>query len=85
MKTNTKMQPNSKLSDEGQSMTVTPNKPKRGQPTASLPIPETNQKFNWKNCWYPITFLQDLPKDRPYRAFLSTTNLWSYSETKMVS
>jgi len=28
--------------------------------------PETSQEFNWKNCWYPITFLQDLPKNRPY-------------------
>lgn len=47
-------------------MTVTPNKPETGQTTATLPIPETNQEFNWKNCWYPITFLQDLPEDRPY-------------------
>lgn len=21
--------------------------------------------FDWRNCWYPVTFLQDLPKDRP--------------------
>lgn len=34
--------------------------------TATLPIPEADQTFNWKNCWYPIAFLQDLPKDRPY-------------------
>ena len=66
MKTNTKTRPNSKSSDEDKSVTVTPNKPETGQPTATLPIPETNQEFNWKNCWYPITFVQDLPKDRPY-------------------
>ena len=47
-------------------MTITPNKPKREQSTTSLPKSETEQQFNWKNCWYPVTFLQDLPKDRPY-------------------
>lgn len=47
-------------------MTLTPNKPETGQPTATLPIPETDQEFNWRNCWYPVTLLQDLPKDRPY-------------------
>jgi len=36
------------------------------QPTATLPILEADQTFNWKNCWYPVAFLQDLPKDRPY-------------------
>ena len=47
-------------------MTITPNKPKTEQPIVTLPKPETNQEFNWRNCWYPVTFLQDLPKDRPY-------------------
>ncbi len=47
-------------------MTVAPNKPETRQPTATLAIPEINQEFHWKNCWYPVTFLQDLPKDRPY-------------------
>lgn len=27
---------------------------------------ETDQKFTWQNCWYPIIFVQDLPKHRPY-------------------
>jgi phenylpropionate dioxygenase-like ring-hydroxylating dioxygenase large terminal subunit len=21
--------------------------------------------FDWRNCWYPVTFLDDLPRDRP--------------------
>ncbi len=36
------------------------------QPTATLPIPEREQGFNWKHCWYPITFVQDLSTNRPY-------------------
>lgn len=47
-------------------MTITPNKPNAEQSIVTLPEPETNQEFNWINCWYPVTFLQDLPKDRPY-------------------
>lgn len=27
---------------------------------------EIDQKFNWRNCWYPIIFVQDLSKRRPY-------------------
>ncbi|HEY9614861.1 Rieske 2Fe-2S domain-containing protein [Allocoleopsis sp.] len=34
--------------------------------TAPLAVPENDQTFNWKNCWYPITFLQDLPSSCPY-------------------
>lgn len=33
--------------------------------TATLPIPK-EEGFKWKHCWYPVTFSQDLPKDRPY-------------------
>jgi len=36
------------------------------QNTATLPIPEVGQTFNWRNCWYPVTFVQDLPSYRPY-------------------
>ena len=36
------------------------------QSTATSPIPEAEQTFNWKNCWYPVTFLQDLPENRLY-------------------
>ena len=36
------------------------------QPTSNLPITEEEQQFNWRNCWYPVTFVQDLPKNRPY-------------------
>ncbi len=41
-------------------MTLTPNKPE------TAPLPEAEQEFNWKNCWYPVTFSQDLPNNRPY-------------------
>lgn len=38
----------------------------RAQQTVNAPMPEAEQGFNWRNCWYPVAFLQDLPKDRPY-------------------
>ncbi|NES81577.1 MAG: Rieske 2Fe-2S domain-containing protein [Moorea sp. SIO2B7] len=47
-------------------MTIIPDKPKTEQPTATLPSSEVEQQFNWKNCWYPVTFLKDLPNNRPY-------------------
>ncbi|MFB2970991.1 Rieske 2Fe-2S domain-containing protein [Aerosakkonema sp. BLCC-F183] len=37
---------------------------------AQKTVNETNldveQSFNWKHCWYPVAFIQDLPKNRPY-------------------
>ncbi len=48
-------------------MTVDTKTQDAAQLTATLPIPEPDSAFNWKNCWYPIAFLQDLPKDQPYR------------------
>jgi phenylpropionate dioxygenase-like ring-hydroxylating dioxygenase large terminal subunit len=36
------------------------------QQTSTLPIPEVEQTFNWRQCWYPVTFLKDLPPHRPY-------------------
>ncbi len=44
-------------------MTVIPEE----QAIAPLPTPASEEKFNWQNCWYPVTFVQDLAKDRPYR------------------
>ncbi|HEY9905051.1 MAG TPA: Rieske 2Fe-2S domain-containing protein [Candidatus Sericytochromatia bacterium] len=38
----------------------------QAQKTATVPRLEGNPEFNWKHCWYPVTFVQDLPKDRPY-------------------
>lgn len=35
--------------------------------TESAPVPEGERGFNWRQCWYPVAFVQDLPKDRPYR------------------
>jgi phenylpropionate dioxygenase-like ring-hydroxylating dioxygenase large terminal subunit len=40
--------------------------------TDTLPISKINLEsqlepaFNWKNCWYPVAFLEDLAKDRPH-------------------
>ncbi|MDJ0713983.1 MAG: Rieske 2Fe-2S domain-containing protein [Prochloraceae cyanobacterium] len=41
-------------------MTLTSNKPE------TTPVSEAQQEFNWRNCWYPVTFTQDLPKNLPY-------------------
>jgi phenylpropionate dioxygenase-like ring-hydroxylating dioxygenase large terminal subunit len=38
----------------------------QAQKTAIVPRLEGNPEFNWKHCWYPVTFVQDLPKERPY-------------------
>jgi nitrite reductase/ring-hydroxylating ferredoxin subunit len=27
--------------------------------------PAANEAFDWQNCWYPVTFLQDLSRDFP--------------------
>ncbi|WP_017720421.1 aromatic ring-hydroxylating dioxygenase subunit alpha [Kamptonema formosum] len=35
--------------------------------TESAPVPERERGFNWRLCWYPVAFVQDLPKDRAYR------------------
>ncbi|BAZ51392.1 Rieske [2Fe-2S] domain-containing protein [Nostoc sp. NIES-4103] len=34
--------------------------------TSTWAIPEETQQFNWRQCWYPVCFLQDLPAKRPY-------------------
>ncbi|MGB3509548.1 MAG: Rieske 2Fe-2S domain-containing protein [Microcoleaceae cyanobacterium] len=47
-------------------MTLIPNIPEIFTPTDITPTPEIDEEFNWRNCWYPITFIQDLPSNRPY-------------------
>ncbi|BAY31282.1 hypothetical protein NIES2107_31410 [Nostoc carneum NIES-2107] len=47
-------------------MTITPNQQETEHGIVSLPISETSQEFNWRNCWYPVTFIKDLPINRPY-------------------
>ncbi|HEY9611997.1 Rieske 2Fe-2S domain-containing protein, partial [Allocoleopsis sp.] len=47
-------------------MTVEINTLEAVKSTSTLPIVEQEQEFNWRHCWYPVTFLQDLPKNRPY-------------------
>jgi phenylpropionate dioxygenase-like ring-hydroxylating dioxygenase large terminal subunit len=42
-------------------MTVTPQKPENIESPS-----QPGSQFNWKNCWYPVTFIQDFPSDRPY-------------------
>ncbi|AFZ19391.1 aromatic ring-hydroxylating dioxygenase subunit alpha [Allocoleopsis franciscana] len=47
-------------------MTVEIKTPQAAQPTATLPLAEQEEEFNWRQCWYPVTFVQDLPENRPY-------------------
>jgi phenylpropionate dioxygenase-like ring-hydroxylating dioxygenase large terminal subunit len=35
-------------------------------PTSTFETLEEKQEFNWRQCWYPITFVKDLPSDRPH-------------------
>ncbi|MFN6570303.1 Rieske 2Fe-2S domain-containing protein [Dendronalium sp. ChiSLP03b] len=35
-------------------------------PTSNYDTSEEKQEFNWRQCWYPVCFVQDLPKDRSY-------------------
>ncbi|WP_375503904.1 Rieske 2Fe-2S domain-containing protein [uncultured Nostoc sp.] len=35
-------------------------------PTSTFETLEEKQEFNWRQCWYPVTFVQDLPTDRPH-------------------
>ncbi|MEH2013226.1 aromatic ring-hydroxylating dioxygenase subunit alpha [Nostoc sp.] len=35
-------------------------------PTSTFETPEEKQEFNWRQCWYPVTFVQDLPANRPH-------------------
>ncbi|MEH2316426.1 aromatic ring-hydroxylating dioxygenase subunit alpha [Nostoc sp.] len=35
-------------------------------PTSSFETPEQKQEFNWRQCWYPVAFVQHLPANRPY-------------------
>ncbi len=36
------------------------------EPTLPAPTPDSTAIFNWRHCWYPIAFVQDLPPDRPH-------------------
>ncbi|MDJ0580582.1 hypothetical protein [Crocosphaera sp.] len=47
-------------------MTLASKQPITEQVTATSLLSEIEEQFNWKECWYPVTFVQDLPKDRPY-------------------
>jgi len=31
--------------------------------------------FDWENCWYPVSFLEDLPRDRPSQVSIYDTGL----------
>ncbi|MEH2358519.1 aromatic ring-hydroxylating dioxygenase subunit alpha [Nostoc sp.] len=35
-------------------------------PTSTLETLEEKQEFNWRQCWYPVAFVKDLPANRPY-------------------
>lgn len=47
-------------------MTVKAKIREAAQETDTSPIPDSEPSFNWRQCWYPVSFVQDLPKDRPY-------------------
>ncbi len=47
-------------------MTIAPHQPDSAQSTNPLSDPKFESEFNWRNCWYPVCFRQDFPKDRPY-------------------
>ncbi|MEH2181365.1 aromatic ring-hydroxylating dioxygenase subunit alpha [Nostoc sp.] len=36
------------------------------RPTSTFDTPDQKQEFNWRQCWYPVSFVQDLPANRPY-------------------
>ena len=46
-------------------MTVTNLRPEVIPPTAAEPIQSPEPEFDWRQCWYPVAFVQDLPKNRP--------------------
>ncbi|MBW4645567.1 MAG: aromatic ring-hydroxylating dioxygenase subunit alpha [Goleter apudmare HA4340-LM2] len=47
-------------------MAINPHQKEAESAITKSNISKTKQEFNWKNCWYPVTFIQDLPTDRPY-------------------
>lgn len=47
-------------------MTLKPKQTKLNYPTANLPNLEKESEFDWRLSWYPVSFVQDLPKDRPF-------------------
>lgn len=47
-------------------MIATPNQTESSPSVHSLSETELASNFNWKNCWYPVCFHQDLPLNRPY-------------------
>jgi phenylpropionate dioxygenase-like ring-hydroxylating dioxygenase large terminal subunit len=56
-------------------MTISPNQQETEPTIVPLPIPTNHQDVDWKNCWYPITFLEDLPKNSPYSFSLYNQSL----------
>lgn len=44
--------------------------------TEDLAELDTSQAaFDWENCWYPVAFFEDLPRDRPSRVSIYDTGL----------
>ncbi|MEH2382445.1 MAG: Rieske 2Fe-2S domain-containing protein [Nostoc sp.] len=35
-------------------------------PTSTFETLDQKQEFNWRQCWYPVAFVEDLPANRPY-------------------
>jgi phenylpropionate dioxygenase-like ring-hydroxylating dioxygenase large terminal subunit len=47
-------------------MMIEPKSAKLNLNSDPLTEPEVDLSFHWQNCWYPVGFLQDLPKNRAY-------------------
>ncbi|MBN3891946.1 MAG: Rieske 2Fe-2S domain-containing protein [Nostoc sp. JL31] len=47
------------MSSETETLQATP-------PTSTFEKLEEKQEFNWRQCWYPVTFVKDLPANHPH-------------------
>jgi phenylpropionate dioxygenase-like ring-hydroxylating dioxygenase large terminal subunit len=47
-------------------MSISHNQQNIEQTISKTSISADSQAFDWKKCWYPVTFLQDLPRNQPY-------------------
>lgn len=45
-------------------------------------IPDSTAIFDWRHCWYPIAFVQDLPPHRPHRFSLYGESLVLFRDAR---
>ena len=46
------------------------------------PVTEPEKEFNWQQCWYPVTFVRDLPIERPISFSLYNERLVLFKNSK---